>query len=393
MLDIETLRVTLGAVSLLVLVLFYLGVFRPTRSAFSGWWTLALLSSGTGTLLLLLNGTPVQVIASPIQSVASVIGATCVWFATRSLRGQRLPLWLLPLCSAGILAVAMLQNPGVNIWAGDGPLFAYMAAMFLAASLEMWRSWRGRRGERDRRSTAEASVALLVSALAASTLAGFYLLRVTLYFVVGPESPVFERFVGTGATSAILLLCLVAVTFSVSAIGWDQQTRALRRRAMEDDLTGLLGRAEFWARAEETMPGAGRDALARPMLVLADLDHFKAVNDRFGHAAGDEAIIEFAGVLRSALRPGEIAGRLGGEEFGIVLDDADGGVASRIEGLAAAFARRTDVVEFALPTVSFGLATHVDADGLDDMFRSADAALYRAKSNGRNQAVMAGDED
>ena len=151
----------------------------------------------------------------------------------------------------------------------------------------MWLAWWARWSSREEELNGEAVVALFVSAIASSALASFYLFRAVLFLAVGPESTTFTGLVGTASTTAILLICLVAVTFSVSAVGWDQQTQEFRRRAMLDDLTGLLGRTEFHVQAQRAFAMV-RDT--RAFLVVADLDHFKAVNDARGHAAGDGAL-------------------------------------------------------------------------------------------------------
>lgn len=387
MLDNETMRIALGGVSLTVLVLFYLGVYRPTRSSFSGWWSVSLLCAGSSTTLLLLNDSALQVVANPVSTVLSVVGVTCVWFATRSLRRRRLPLWVLAVSPALILIPSLLQNPGDNIWAGNGALFTYMGAMFAAGSLEVWLAWHARRTRTDYEPNGEAVVALLVSAIASSALGAFYLLRSVLYFVVGPDSPTFETIVGTGPTTGMLLISLVAVTFSVSAVGWDQQTQELRTRAMQDDLTGLLGRTEFRLQAERAFDDA-RTTGVLALLVMADLDHFKAVNDAHGHAAGDRALLTFAATVKDSLEPGELAGRLGGEEFGLVLLDVDSaGAVARLEAMSSAFAARSDAHDFDLPTVSYGIAGLADGDSAAEIFERADIALYRAKADGRDRAV------
>jgi diguanylate cyclase (GGDEF)-like protein len=381
------MRIALAGVSLTVMVLFYLAVYRPTRSKFSGWWTVSLLCAGASTSLLMLNGSDLQVVANPASSALATAGVTCVWFATRSLRRQRYPMWLLGVAPAAILVLAFLENPAENIWAGNGPLFVYMGVVFAAGSIEVWLAWAARRARLDEELNGEVVVSLMVSALASSVLAAFYLFRSVIYFVSGPESVIFESFVGTGPTTGILLVCLVAVTFSVSAVGWDQQTQELRQRAILEDLTGLLGRTEFRLRAERALAGSQSNGVAM-LLVIADLDHFKAVNDAHGHAAGDQVLVAFAAAVKDTLLPGEFAGRLGGEEFGVVLLDVDDIAAiARLESMSAAFAARSRGFAFAMPTVSYGMAGLDDGDTVAEIFERADLALYRAKADGRDRSV------
>lgn len=168
-----------------------------------------------------------------------------------------------------------------------------------------------------------------------------------------------------------------------------ENERELQRRARYDELTGLLNRGSFWKRAGEEVDHARREG--RPLtLLVADIDHFKRVNDLRGHSEGDLALARFSRCCSGRFRATDIIGRLGGEEFGVLLVGAD--VA---RGLQAAEKLRSEVEalsiigrdgEFKL-TVSIGVAA-VDVD-LDDPLAvasdRADRALYRAKRGGRNR--------
>ncbi|MDN4481179.1 GGDEF domain-containing protein [Demequina muriae] len=387
MLDDETMRIALGAVSLVVLLLFYLGVYRPTRSSFSGWWTLSLLSAGTSSTLLLFNRGELELVVNSGSMALAAVGATCVWFATRALRRERLPRWILGVAPVAILVSAVGYEPVGDTWVDHGALSLYMAVMFVATAVEMWMAWKARRAMAQHALNREALVALLVIAIAGSALAAFYVLRTVMNVVFGPASDAFQMVVGSSAEDALLLVFLVAVTFSVSAIGWDEQAHDLRSRAMHDDLTGLLGRTEFRAQAKGALSGTESSG-ERALLVVADLDHFKDINDTHGHAAGDRALMAFAAVLTDHLRPGERAGRLGGEEFGLVLLDVDDAEALvRLRAISDDFAARTSTFDFPLPTVSYGFAGPHDGVPGDQVFEEADLAMYEAKAQGRDRAV------
>lgn len=322
----------------------------------------------------------------------AVAGAACTWFAMRSLRRGKLPLWLLWAAPAAVAVPTLLQQPGTNIWAGNGAMFAAIGALFGAGAVEMWLAWRERcrvvTGEFD----GQAVVAFLVSASAASLMALFYTWRAILYFVVGPEHEIYGVVAGTPVANGVLLVCLVAVTFCVAAIGWDQQTDALRVRAMQDDLTGLLGRNAFRAYAaralEDTL--SGRAAMT---LVMADLDHFKNINDEHGHNSGDRALKEFAKAIVEHLKPGENAGRLGGEEFALLLTgDDEPHVLARLDKISDSFSHRGRGFGFPFPTASYGITTPRSGDTVTGMFDRADFALYLAKTQGRNRAVIFSEE-
>lgn len=163
----------------------------------------------------------------------------------------------------------------------------------------------------------------------------------------------------------------------------------LQEFATIDFLTQLPNRRYFVVRIEEALAQIRRTG-GRPAAVLTfDLDHFKAINDTWGHAMGDHALRHFAALLRKALQENDLAGRIGGEEFAVVLPDADLAAAIR-------FAQRIqqDIMETALLageqrialTVSVGIALMHATDACADLslFRS-DKALYRAKAGGRNR--------
>jgi two-component system, cell cycle response regulator len=163
---------------------------------------------------------------------------------------------------------------------------------------------------------------------------------------------------------------------------------ALHEQATHDALTGLLNRG---ASIEVLMRELARGIREhRPVgIMIADLDHFKRINDSYGHVAGDAALREVAQRMKNCLRPYDSVGRYGGEEFLILVPSADEenvfGLAERIRRAIEATPVKTPAGEFPV-TASFGV-TSADSSGRDDitmLLRLADAALYRAKSLGRN---------
>ena len=165
----------------------------------------------------------------------------------------------------------------------------------------------------------------------------------------------------------------------------------LERLATTDGLTGLANRRHFLGQAAEEMARARR--YGRPITVgIADLDHFKQVNDRFGHAVGDHVLQSFATLVAETLRQTDRVGRYGGEEFAFIFPETTPEEALRLAGrlrqrLAAAPPLLPD--GSVLPvTVSIGLADATGRD-LEESLAQADIALYQAKGNGRDRCVLA----
>lgn len=168
----------------------------------------------------------------------------------------------------------------------------------------------------------------------------------------------------------------------------EDRTRDLARLAHTDPLTGLSNRRDLDACLERAVR-AGADGTPFS-LILVDIDHFKAINDRYGHAVGDQVLVAVAGILGCGLNDRDVLGRWGGEEFMILCH----GTALEAAG-ALAEAIRLRVEAAALPTVggltcSFGVAALGAGESGDSLLGRADAALYAAKARGRNRVEAAG---
>lgn len=162
-------------------------------------------------------------------------------------------------------------------------------------------------------------------------------------------------------------------------------------RSETDKLSGLLNRRGFEERADRALATTLRAGVPGAM-VVADLDHFKAINDNFGHAAGDGVIAAFAETLATAGEERAVMGRLGGEEFAVFLPGANLAAARLYaEGVRSGFAG----LSFASlgpgrrVSASFGVAQLRPEDSLSDLLRRADAALYEAKKGGRDRVCVA----
>jgi diguanylate cyclase (GGDEF)-like protein len=166
----------------------------------------------------------------------------------------------------------------------------------------------------------------------------------------------------------------------------------LELHANQDYLTGLSNRRHFLEQGEIELSRVQRYGEALSVFML-DIDHFKNINDTHGHKAGDTVLQQLSQVLRETLRTADIIGRMGGEEFAILLPETDLQEAAEIaERLREIVARRDVILEAGLPlhiTVSIGVVTLKDKGvNLDILLNLADKALYQAKASGRNRVCV-----
>ncbi|MEM6330256.1 MAG: diguanylate cyclase [Planctomycetota bacterium] len=192
---------------------------------------------------------------------------------------------------------------------------------------------------------------------------------------------------GGGAQGATVLLTDVSTEASLEA-----KCQTLHAEMTKDPLTQVANRAEF-DRMLEAFTDAHQETGMPCSLIMADIDHFKRVNDTYGHQAGDEAIVTFAELLKSMCRTGDLVARYGGEEFAVLCADCNNAAAAQ---RAEAF--RKALCELPLAelgnkniTASFGVTELQAGDRPDTMLRRADRALLQAKDQGRNQVVQLGE--
>lgn len=173
-----------------------------------------------------------------------------------------------------------------------------------------------------------------------------------------------------------------------NAIAYEQALHAARR----DPLTGLCNRAALNETLEREVQRARRHEHALSLVVM-DVDHFKRINDRHGHAAGDAVLRAVSERIRGSIRDTDVAFRFGGEEFVVLLNETPlvgaGIVAERLRSILAASPIVLDDGTAHVITASLGVATLSDHDDADDLFKAADDAMYRAKRAGRDRVEYA----
>lgn len=199
---------------------------------------------------------------------------------------------------------------------------------------------------------------------------------------------------GAGFSALMLLVARQINAYSTEALQLRQRNeiliRELESQASRDSLTGLVNRRYFLAEANKKLQAAQRSPQVLALMII-DLDHFKQVNDQYGHLAGDEVLVAVVDALSRHLRTGDCLGRLGGEEFALLLPETTQAeameTAERLRQATAAL--HLDIQGHPVqPTVSIGIALlQKEEHSLSSLMHRADLAMYAAKTHGRNRVV------
>ena len=194
------------------------------------------------------------------------------------------------------------------------------------------------------------------------------------------------------ASNLLFAVFAVLATLGVVWIEIEQLRADLARLAMIDPLTAILNRRAFMLEYERELSRCTREKVGLALAIF-DIDHFKDVNDNYGHLVGDQVLRRIADTLRASLRGHDVLGRYGGEEFALLMPGADTAAAmAGTERVRLAVGERPiRVGEVSIPvTISAGVAAFgVNGSDWESLLRSADAALYEAKRGGRNRVVAA----
>jgi diguanylate cyclase (GGDEF)-like protein len=373
-LDIGTLFVIAICVTSL-LGFFLLFAWLQDRIQALAWWGAAYLVGGLSGVIWRLDAVVSPPLPSNSADVLLFTAVGMIWSAARLFHGR--PVLWGAMCSGAVLWVAASFSPAFTQSAASHLVLSSLIVAtytFLTAA-ELWRE---RRKSLIRRWPA-VFVPMLHGAI--------FLFPVVLAGLAADGDV--ARNLGTGwvAVYAIeIVLYVVGAAFVVLVLAKDRTVRHYKLAAATDPLTELLNRRGFFEAAGEIM--ARRRRTKEPVSVLVfDLDHFKSINDRFGHNAGDATLHLFSKVVRKTMRAGDVIGRLGGEEFVALLPNtlAEAGIAA--ERVRRAFAEASNVADggHVAATVSIGVACGSAHAEIDMLISRADVALYRAKSNGRDR--------
>jgi diguanylate cyclase (GGDEF)-like protein len=287
---------------------------------------------------------------------------------------------------AGLAAVLA----GIIYWTFAAPDFdarvalvsAFHACLYATLAVAMLR---GRPANRPRYSyyfLAVAAALFCIGHIARGTLYGFGVLT---------QSSLMQVSAGNIAFLAIGILAMPCLSIGVVMLAHDRLAERLERLANVDDLTGALSRRAFLAAGDVLLKTALRSR-APVALAIIDIDSFKAVNDNHGHAAGDQVLSHFAAFVTRNLRAGDVFGRLGGEEFGVLCP-----ATTAAEAVVLMERLRTRLAATApaeLPrglryTFSVGVDQRRRDESLGEVMARADGALYAAKASGRDRVMAA----
>jgi diguanylate cyclase (GGDEF)-like protein len=369
-LDIATLFVIATCVALL-LGLFLLFAWMQERMEALAWWGLAYLVGGCSGTLWNLGSVVSPPLPEGMPDLLLFIAIGMIWSGARLFHGR--PVRWGAMCFGAVIWLAATcllpefpQSPAARVILSSIIVATYT---FLSAA-ELGRERRK-------------SLMRLWPAQFVPMLHGAIFLCPVALASLGLRSPA----TGWIAVFAIeVVLYVVGAAFIVLVLAKDRTVNRYKTAAETDPLTGLLNRRGFFEAAGALM--TGNTAKRAPVSVLAfDLDHFKSINDRFGHKMGDAMLDLFAKVVRRTMRADDIIGRIGGEEFIAILSGklADACIAAeRVRSAFEAATRAADSPQIPA-TVSIGVACGLSNVPLDLLMARADAVLYRAKANGRNR--------
>lgn len=380
---------TLDLATLFIITVLMLGLggllllfaWLQSRDTWSlAWWSCAFLLFAPATALFSLRGQIPDVWSVDICNALYAVAYGFLWTGARVFE-ERKPKLVYAFAGAAIWLLACQFDAFMQ----SLPARILLASTFVVVycALFVWELWRNRSDGLMSRWPVMAIIGLHGL---------FFLVRVSA--ISSTPFPLGSGIARSWATLVMFfgpLFYAVALAFLLMGLTKERAELNQRRAASLDPLTGIANRRGFTERAERVINRSKTDNTPLTLL-LCDLDNFKSINDRFGHRAGDRVLVLFSRTIQQTLRPLDLIGRIGGEEFVALLPGVNSetvlDIAERIRDAFAEAARDVDGHPIG-GTVSIGTA-HAKQAGydFDALYTVADAALYRAKQKGRNRIEL-----
>jgi diguanylate cyclase (GGDEF)-like protein len=373
-LDGTTLVIS-GAIITAALGVFLLSTWAQERIRALAWWGVAYVIGGVAVAVWSVENLISPPLPHGIANTLLFLACGMIWSAARIFHGRPVLRGAMAAGAALWLAACMFTDLIESTPTRVALSSLIVSAYTLLTAAELWRERRK-------------SILLRWQAVLMPVLHGAVFLTPILLTTLLPDDGG-----GFGSARGLLavfalesVLYVVGAAFIILVLAKEHSLRIQRDAALTDELTGALNRRGFFAAAEKLM--ARQAASGQPLSVLMfDLDHFKSINDRFGHAAGDATLKLFAGTASGSMRCSDILARLGGEEFAAVLPCSLADATMVAQRVRSAFQAAAGIVAGApvAGTVSVGAAGAERVPGIAGLLAAADQALYRAKANGRNR--------
>jgi diguanylate cyclase (GGDEF)-like protein len=376
LLHVPTLTLATLAVSTILSLLMVLTWLQDRDEPALLYWAPAGFAGAVGMMILANDGALLSAGSIVISQALFIVWAGLTWCGARRFAGRPAQVeWV----GAAVTVWVVLSQTAIL----DDMVARVASASVLRAvlvGLAVFEFWRGRDERLLSRWAAIAALGIHVCGLLAR-------IPVLAFADLPPDPAIFQTgWLGLAAMGQ--LLYTTAITFVLLALTKERAEVRHRRAARTDSLTALLNRGAFKEEARACLSGGSPYVAA----LVFDLDKFKSINDRFGHATGDRVLQRFAATLRAELRHTDIVGRLGGEEFAALLPDGDPQsaleTAERIRRVFSAGAGSEE--PYLTATVSIGAAIAIRSRDLDALLAEADRAVYLAKRAGRDCVRLAG---
>jgi diguanylate cyclase (GGDEF)-like protein len=377
LMDLPTLMVAGSFVAAVSGVFLIFAAMQTKDSRAMLWWASANLTLAAAIPLV---ATPNLSLPQILLAVTLLnISPALVWASARACNGEKVDAGVVGAGAGVWLAALMIPavRDAVDVYVTLN--LAIVATFLFAAALEFWR------GRNDRLTARGPLIVLLV-------LHGMFSAGGSVAASLGALTP-------AGGTALLSWLGFVhfetlafVIGTSIFAVAMARERQELLHKinANTDSLTGLANRRAFYEDATRIL-AVSRDTGMSVSVILFDLDSFKAINDTYGHGPGDDVLRTFGQTSRTMLRASDLIGRIGGEEFAVMLPGAGLEAAYLVaERTRVAFTSACSGIGDFTATLSAGVARADAESTIDGLLKIADGALYRAKSAGRNRVEVSG---